>query len=153
SATCAWSGARWHTGSVAVGLPVSAKAWQRQPPKSSSRRGQLAHGSFIHAVPRKALKAGECVQISASERARTFQNSSPVIDSAAWQGSTLPAGVTLSERRPQPPTQGRCRTLDLLAGWHQRGAILQRPAIVLHVRDLDPARVDREREIDHVANP
>jgi radical SAM protein with 4Fe4S-binding SPASM domain len=34
----------------------------------------------------------------------------------------------------------RCRTLDLLAGWHQRGAVLQRPAIVLHVRDLDPAR-------------
>ena len=26
--------------------------------------------------------------------------------SAAWQGSTLPDGVTLSERRPQPPTQG-----------------------------------------------
>ena len=25
--------------------------------------------------------------------------------SAAWQGSTLPEGVTLSERRPQPPTQ------------------------------------------------
>ena len=41
--------------------PVSAKAWQRQPPKSCSRRGQLAHGSFIQAVPRKALKAGEFV--------------------------------------------------------------------------------------------
>src|SRR5262249_12756245 len=44
-------------------------------------------------------------------------------------------------------------TLDLLAGWHQRGAVLERPAIVLHVRDLDPARADREREIDYVANP
>src|SRR5438445_8734667 len=66
-ATSAWSGARWHTGSVAVASPVSAKAWQRQPPKSSSRRGQLAHGSFIHAVPRKALKAGEFAQISARE--------------------------------------------------------------------------------------
>src|SRR5437867_3456643 len=65
-----------------------------------------AHGSLIHPVPRKALKAGEFAQISASDRSRTFQNSSPVIDSAAWQGSTLPAGVTLSERRPQPPTQG-----------------------------------------------
>jgi hypothetical protein len=80
---------------------VSAKAWQRQPPKSTSRRGQLAHGSFIHAVPRKALKAGEFAQISASDRSRTFQNSSPGIDSAAWQGSTLPAGVTLRDRRPQ----------------------------------------------------
>ena len=45
------------------------------------------------------------------------------------------------------------RTLDLLAGRHQRGAILQRLTVVLHVRDLDPARADREREIDHVANP
>ena len=86
--------------------PVSAKAWQRQPPKSCSRRGQLAHGSCIQAVPRKALKAGEFAQMSASECSRTYQNSSPGIDSAAWQGSTLPDGVTLSERRPQPPTQG-----------------------------------------------
>src|SRR5258708_6498065 len=39
-------------------------------------------------------------------QSRTFQNSSPVIDSAAWQGSPLPAGVTWSERRPHPPTQG-----------------------------------------------
>src|SRR5262249_41563566 len=73
SATRAWSGARWHTGSVAAASPVSAKAWQRQPPKSTSRRGQLAHGSFIHAVPRKALKAGEFAQISASACSRTFQ--------------------------------------------------------------------------------
>ena len=62
--------------------------------------------SFIHAVPRKALKAGEFAQISASACSRTFQNSSPGIDSAAWQGSTLPAGVTLRDRRPQPPTHG-----------------------------------------------
>jgi hypothetical protein len=34
------------------------------------------------------------------------QNSRPGIDSAAWHGSTRPAGVTLRERRPQPPTQG-----------------------------------------------
>src|SRR5262249_52102278 len=94
------------TGAVGGESPVSAKAWQRQPPKSSSRRGQLAHGSFIHAVPRKALKAGEFAQISASEWSRTFQNSSPVIDSAALQGSTWPAGVTLSARGPQPPTHG-----------------------------------------------
>ena len=28
------------------------------------------------------------------------------VRSAAWHGSTFPHGVTLSERRPQPPTQG-----------------------------------------------
>lgn len=52
-------------------------------PKIQLRRGQLAHGCFIHAVPRKALKAGEFAQISASDRSPTFQNSRPVIDSAA----------------------------------------------------------------------
>jgi len=46
-------------------------------------RGQLAHDSFIHAVPRKALKAGEFARMSASECPRTFQNVRPVIDSAA----------------------------------------------------------------------
>ena len=44
--------------------------------------------------------------MSASECSRTDQNSRPGMDSAAWQGSTLPAGVTFSERRPQPPTHG-----------------------------------------------
>ena len=44
-------------------------------------------------------------------------------------------------------------TLDLLAARHQCGAVLDRPAVVLHVRDLDPARAEREREIDHVADP
>ena len=51
----------------------------------------------------KALVPGE---MSASEWSRTFQNSRSGIDSAAWHGSTRPMGVTLSERRPQPPTQG-----------------------------------------------
>ena len=45
-------------------------------------------------------------QMSASECSRTDQNSRPGMNSAAWQGSTLPAGVTFSERRPQPPTHG-----------------------------------------------
>src|SRR5262245_5307718 len=102
----AWSGDKWQTGSVAVALPVSAKAWQRQPPKSMSRRAQLAHGSGIQSVPRNARNAGDAIQISASGCSRTFQNTSPGIDSAAWQGSTFPDGVTLSERRPQPPTHG-----------------------------------------------
>src|SRR5215472_9001663 len=37
--------------------------------------------------------------------------------------------------------------LDLLAARHQRGAVLERTAVVLHVRDLDPAGAEREREI------
>ena len=65
-----------------------------------------SHGSCIQAVPRKALKAGEFAQMSASECSRTDQNSRPGMEPAAWQGSTLPAGVTFSERRPQPPTHG-----------------------------------------------
>ena len=43
------------------------------------------------------------------------------------------------------------RALDLLGGRHQRRAILQRPAVILHVRDLDAAGAELEREIDHVA--
>jgi hypothetical protein len=74
------------------------------PPKSNTRPAQLAHGTCIQAVPWKALEAGEFAQMSASECSRTDQNSRPGIDSAAWQGSTLPAGVTLGERRP--PTHG-----------------------------------------------
>jgi len=45
SATSACCGERWHTGSVARASPVRAKAWQRQSPKSISRRrthGQAA---------------------------------------------------------------------------------------------------------------
>ena len=57
-------------------------------------------------MPRNAVKAGDAIHISVSECSRTDQNSRPGMLSAAWQGSTLPAGVTLSERRPQPPTQG-----------------------------------------------
>ena len=60
----------------------------------------------IQAVPRKALKAGEFAQMSASRRSRTDQNSRPGMDSAAWQGSTLARRRTFSERRPQPPTHG-----------------------------------------------
>src|SRR4029077_3321942 len=75
-------------------------------PKARPRRAQLGPCASIHDVPRKALNAGEFFQMSASECFRTDQNSRPGIDSAAWHGSTLPAGVTLSERRPQPPTHG-----------------------------------------------
>jgi hypothetical protein len=43
--------------------------------------------------------------------------------------------------------------LDLLAARHQCGAVRERPAVVLHVCDFDPAGPEREREIDHAADP
>ena len=46
----------------------------------------------------------------------------------------------------------RRRALDLLAGRHQRGAVLERPAVILHVRDLDAACAERQCEIDHLAD-
>ena len=36
---------------------MRAKAWQRQPPQSSSRRSQLAQGSGIQAVPKGQWEA------------------------------------------------------------------------------------------------
>ena len=42
--------------------------------------------------------------------------------------------------------------LDLLARRHQRGAVLQRPAVILHMRDLDAAGAERQREVDHVGD-
>src|SRR5262249_34541777 len=93
-------------GSALAASPVSAKAWQRQPPKSTSRRSQLRQGSRIHEVPRKALKACELFQISASGRSRTLSKARPGRLSAAWPGHTLPDGVTLKKRLAQPPMQG-----------------------------------------------
>jgi hypothetical protein len=71
-----------------------------------SRRSQEAQGSGIQAVPRKALKAGESSQIALSGRSRTFQKLRPGMVSAAWQGSARPAGLTLSDCRPQPFMHG-----------------------------------------------
>ena len=45
-------------------------------------------------------------QMSRSGLSRTLSKSSPVMVSAAWQGSTLPGGVMLMMPRPQPPMQG-----------------------------------------------
>src|ERR671918_1226196 len=93
-------------GSVALASPVSANAWQRQPPKSIVLRGQLRHGSAIHSVPRNALNAAPWYQISASGRSLTLSNSSVVMVSAAWQGRTLPEGVTFRFCLAQPPMHG-----------------------------------------------
>ena len=63
-------------------------------------------GSRIQPVPRKASNAGERPQISRSGRSRTLQKVRPGMVSAAWQGRTLPLGVTFSDCRPQPLTHG-----------------------------------------------
>src|SRR3546814_1985128 len=48
----ACSGERAQAGSTVPASPVSAKAWQRQPPQSISRRSQERQGSGIQSVPR-----------------------------------------------------------------------------------------------------
>jgi hypothetical protein len=55
------------TGSVFSAAPVSANAWQRQPPKSTVLRGQLRQGSRIQSSPRNAWNASEFCQIHSSE--------------------------------------------------------------------------------------
>src|SRR5262249_19075622 len=43
----------------------------------------------------------------------------------------------------------RGRTRDLLALRHERGAILERPPIILHIRDFDAASPEAQGQIDH----
>src|SRR5580658_8285756 len=75
-----------HAGSVTDGSPVINAAWHRHPPKSISRNSQLRHGSGIHSVPRKRLKASDSFQIHSSECARTLSKRSPLISPAVGQG-------------------------------------------------------------------
>ena len=89
-------------GSVAVTSPVIRNAWQRQPPKSISRRSQLRQGSGIQSVPRKRWKMGARSQMTSSEWSRTLGNSSPGISRAVWHGRTKPSGATLIDTMPQP---------------------------------------------------
>ena len=62
-----WCGEKLQAGSVLPASPVSAKAWQRQPPKSTSLKAQLCQGSGIQPVPRYMMKASELAQIQAIE--------------------------------------------------------------------------------------
>ena len=80
-----------HAGSVFAASPVKAMAWQRQPPKSISARGQLRHGSFIQLVPRYFWKACPLSQMSARRFSLTLSNSRPGIDfgSVARQHAAL----------------------------------------------------------------
>ena len=86
--------------------PVKAIAWQRQPPKSISSRGQLRQGSFIQ-LGAAILLEGLAVEPDVGE---TFVFDVVELEtgkhSAAWQGSTRPCGVTLMIPRPQPPMHG-----------------------------------------------
>src|SRR3954465_259970 len=101
---CSCTGDSAQAGSVLPASPVSAKAWQRQPPKSISLNSQDRHGSGIQPVPRYRLKASEFCQIQAIEWLdRTDRKSSPVMVSAAWQGKILPEGEMLKNCRPHPP--------------------------------------------------
>jgi hypothetical protein len=47
----------------------------------------------------------------------------------------------------------RCRPLDLRSRRHERGAIDKRPAMILRVCYLQPARRQRECKINHFADP
>ena len=85
--------------------PVSWNAWQRHPPKSSSRRSQVRHGSGIQSVPRNAVITGDSAQIRSSGSSRTLARGNGR-DWAAGQGRTSPFGVTVSCRDAQPPMQG-----------------------------------------------
>src|SRR5207249_8721657 len=91
---------------ISAGSPASKRAWQRQPPKSSSRRSQDLQGSCIQEWPRNFWKAGELDQISASKRSFTFSNGRLGMILAAWQGRASPDGVMSMSLRPQPPMQG-----------------------------------------------
>jgi len=42
---------------------------------------------------------------------------------------------------------------DLLPRRHERGAVLERPAIVLNMRDFDPFRIECQCKLDHLADP
>ena len=43
------------------------------------------------------------------------------------------------------------RRFRLRRGWHERGAIGERPAVKLGMRDFDPASAERDGEPDHIS--
>lgn len=53
----------------------------------------------------------------------------------------------------QPPARFlndlRC-PVDLFLGWHQGGAVLQRPAVVLHIGDLQPLGIEGHSHLDNL---
>ncbi len=117
-------GAREQPGSVALASPVSRRAWQRQPPKSSVRRSQLRQGSGIHDSPRNFWNTPDSCQIHSRECSRTLSKVSSGITPAAWQGSALPVGS-------------------------EGGAVFERPSVILSVGDLDAIRPQLFQERNH----
>ena len=129
-------------------------------------------------MPRNLWKASSFRQIQESERSRTDENVMPVIVSAAWQGKARPHGDTAKNRLPQPsmqtlrtpcvvvrndvvdhqsafvsfPRLGRylVRLFDLLPSGHEGGPVLQGPAIILNVSDLEAVSVDAIGECDDI---
>ena len=70
----------------------------------------MSEGGGIQPVPRKRLKASDSSQAARNEVCRTLGKSKPGRLSAAWQGSTRPAGETARKRRPHPPMQALGRS-------------------------------------------
>ena len=126
-------------------------------------------------------KAGLSRQISASEWSRTFQNSRPGIDLRRMAGQSLAgrrdvdrdpapaarAGLGIArvivghdhvddelafEPSAAPPRRARSPPSRLVARRHQRGAVRERPAVILRVRDFEPARAELERKFDEGAD-
>ena len=80
-------------GSVRSASPAKARAWQRQPPQSTSRNSQERQGSRIQPVPRKRWKASELSQMS---RRRPVAH---VVEDEAGNGLGGVAGQYLARRR------------------------------------------------------
>ncbi len=109
-----------------------------------------------------------------------LSNGRPLIDSAAWQGQHPPRRRDV-DNAARPAAHAGLRELrvvvrhdrvddddalvlfarlfDLLgrdhegfAGRHQRGAVDQRPGVILDVRDLYAARTHLHRKLDHARN-
>jgi len=78
----------------------------RQPLPPSERLTVIPGSLSAIVMKLLAKNAEDRYQMSERLASITVGKSRPVNVSAAWHGSTRPAGVTLSERRPQPPTQG-----------------------------------------------
>ena len=73
--------------------PVSSAAWQRQPPKSTSRRSTTTAGLGHPAVPRKRLNASESRPDPAEGSVPDVLEPQPAIAPAVGQGSTSPTGI------------------------------------------------------------
>ncbi len=164
-------GDRWHTGSVAPGSPVSSNAWQRHPPWSSSRCGQLRHS------PVRAAEAGEGRRVvpdgrqvgltdvhhpqprdATRDRARQHITvrgdrqlaAAPTVHARLGQVLGVVGDHVHDVRTRACTAPGRThRSLGgdgLGPGRQQRRAVPQRPAVVPGVGQLQPVGADAFRQ-------